>query len=430
MDESRELLSSLSFCVIDLETTGGNQENDQIIEVGMVNIDNLTINDSKNYLVNPEKEIPEFIQKLTSIKQKDVADKPTIENLIDDIIDFIGDRIIVAHNTSFDVPFLNSVLKRLGKDPLTNKVICTNVMTKHMIPEIMTSNLNYMSQLFDIDHEKAHRAMDDATAAAKLLLKYLEIFEKKGIKKVNQLYYPRNKFELDRVHFQKEDSIDTILNTIKVHQKEMLITIKGNRGIILGVVPIQSPKDELEFIKECLEETDWEIITISLMSPFIEGLFQFNNHFLKYPENVREKIKNYLENKFKTNKKANISLEDLDFLVGHHLVSGQICVYSFLNLNTNKKNIFKIPSHKKKMMHFLTHQIKTFEKNQKGKKRSLLHPELVSLIEGYLTLQQNESNYFLISRKEIKSEQTQVFKNIEKFVNGRKDRYFFPRNHF
>ena len=172
--ESIDLLRDLSFCVIDLETTGGNHDSDQIIEIGMVRIEGLEIADEKNFLIDPGMRIPDFIQKLTSIKQKDVKGCPKIEDVIDDIVDFIGDDVIVAHNISFDLPFLNSVLRRLGKEELDNRNLCTNVMTKHMIPEIMSSNLNYMSQLFEIDHSKAHRAYDDAMATARLLLKFLD----------------------------------------------------------------------------------------------------------------------------------------------------------------------------------------------------------------------------------------------------------------
>ena len=198
-----DLLSPLKFCVFDLETTGGNLKNDRIIEIGMVRIDNLKITEKKSFLVDPKRPIPEFIQRLTSIKQKDVDGEKVIEELIDEILDFIGDRILIAHNASFDVPFLNSVLKRLGRKELKNRSICTNLMTKYLIPTLMNSNLNYMSQIFEISHNNAHRALDDADATAKLFLKYLDIFKAKGIKKINHLYYPKNRFELDLTHFKK-----------------------------------------------------------------------------------------------------------------------------------------------------------------------------------------------------------------------------------
>ena len=68
----QELISNLKFCVFDLETTGGNHKSDKIIEIGMVRIENLEVVDSRDFLIQPEIRIPEFIQKLTSISPQDV----------------------------------------------------------------------------------------------------------------------------------------------------------------------------------------------------------------------------------------------------------------------------------------------------------------------------------------------------------------------
>lgn len=425
--DSRELLSELTFCVIDLETTGGNHDMDKIIEIGMVRVSNLEIVGEKNHLIDPEMNIPDFIQKLTSIKQRDVIGKPKIEEVLEDIIEFIGDDIIVAHNTSFDVPFLNSVLRRLGKEELQNKVICTNVMTKHMIPEITNSNLNYMSQLFNIGHANAHRAHDDAIATAKLLLKYLDIFIDKGIKKVNQLYYPRNKFELDRIHYEKSSSKETILDKIKNNPTSMLITFKGERGLILGALPINNPSEEMEIIEELMDSIDWEIITIRLIKPFIEGLFQFNNHYLKYPDEVREKILNYLNARYKKdNIPKELSVNSMDFVISHHLVREQVIVYSFLNLNTNTKSIFKFPAQKKKMLQYLNSQVSRFENNQKGRRKNLLHTDIIPLVESYLATHRGSNKYLFFSRKALKESKEGVFSIFESFSKENHDSYHFP----
>ncbi len=171
-------------------------------------------------------------------------------------------------------------------------------MTKHMIPEIMNSNLNYMCQLFGISHDKAHRASDDARATAKLLLIYLNIFIEKGLKKVNQLYYPKNKFELDRVHFDQKDDRNEILKKIKANNSSMIITLKGDRGLILGTLPIENPNEEIGFIEKFINCTDWTMLTIRLLRPMLEGLFQFSNHYLKYPEDIRMMLLEYLTSRY------------------------------------------------------------------------------------------------------------------------------------
>jgi DNA polymerase-3 subunit epsilon len=425
---SRKLLEDLSFCVIDLETTGGNHEHDKIIEIGMVRITNLEISDELNFLIYPEMQIPDFIQKLTSIKQKDVKGQAKIEEKMEEILHFIGDDIIVAHNTSFDVPFLNSVLKRLDKEELSNKVICTNVMTKHMIPEIMNSNLNYMSQLFDIKHSNAHRAHDDALATSRLLLKFLDIFIDKGIKKVNQLYYPKNKFELDRIHYSNKTSKKTIIEKITSNKCSMLIILKGDRGIIQGALPISNPNEEIEFITEFLNIVEWKMITIRLINPILEGIFQFNNHYLKYPDEVREKVLNYLVDRYKTNTEIEkeYKVDGLDFVITHHLIKDQFVVHSFLQLNTNTKAIFKFPAQKKKMLQFLKSQINRFEGHQKGKRKNLLNRDLVPLVESFLTKNRTSNDYLFLSRKTIKDRDGHFFKVLEEFSKEDKSTYNFP----
>lgn len=428
MTEADKIINALDFCVIDLETTGGNAQKDRIIEIGMVKIKNREITESKSFLVNPTIAIPEFIQKLTNIKQADVADAPVIDEIIDEVVKFIGNDVIVAHNTSFDVPFLNGVLKRLKMDKLKNKVICTNVMTKYLIPEILNSNLNYMSKLFEIEHSKAHRAEDDAIATAKLLIKYLDIFSSKGLKKINQLYYPRNRFELDRAHYTKDIGTEAFINNIKEFDFSITLTVKGNRGLILAVIPLESPKDEFGFAKEVLESLDWEIITVKMLHPYLDGLFQFNNHFSKYPEETCKKILGYLKEKIGSVENPT-PLGKMDFIVSHHLVSEQIISYSFLSLNTNTRSLFKIPAQKKKFYQFLVGQINRFEGAQKGRRKSTLHDEMVPVIEAYLEKTKSSGDYLYLDRKMIKANKESTLNLIERFSQDSQTKVHFPKVH-
>ncbi len=429
-NSSLDLINDLNFCVIDLETTGGNHLKDKIIEIGMVKIKKRELAESKSFLINPQINIPEFIQKLTNIKQKDVKNSPFIEDVIDEILEFIGDDIIVAHNTSFDVPFMNSVLKRLDKDPLSNKVICTNVMTKHLIPEILNSNLNYMSRLFNIEHSKAHRAYDDALATAKLLIIFLNIFIDKGIRKVNQLYYPRNKFELDRVHFETETtSNDQIEEFTKKQESSVLITVKGERGLILATMPLESPSTESKYFMDILSKLDWKIITIQLIRPMLDGIFQFNNHYLKYPEETREAIKDYLYEKYPEDSSNEINIASLDFLVTHHLVTDQVIVYSFLHLNTNTRPIFKIPAQKKKLFQYLSGQLARFESNQKGNRKHIIHKDLIPLVQNVLHHYRTHDHYLYLDRKLVKNDKEGTINHIEKFVMQSGQGSTFPMKH-
>lgn len=426
--DSENLIDDLKFCVIDLETTGGNHKSDEIIEIGLVNVDGRKIISEKGFLINPGREIPDFIQKLTKIKNSDVAKAPAFQDIVSEVLDFIGDRILIAHNAAFDVPFLNAALLKVGQDELKNKVLCTNIMTKHLIPDIMNSNLNYMSQLFEIDHHNAHRATADAKATAGLLIIYLNLFIHKGIKKINQLYYPRNKFELDRIHLSKEDDRELIVKGLSSLKNPLIIVLKGDKGLIDGILPLENPSEEIEFVKKFLNFHPWERVTIKLTSNILEGLFEFDTHLMKYNNDLKEATLIYLKSRYL--KSEEVSLTKLDFLIAPHLVKAQVSVYSFLNLNTNSHFIFKLPGHNKKMYQHLLTQIGRFEGNQKGIKKNSLHKEIIPLIEGVLARDKmnGKETYYFLERKDVKNFDAETLSlSIEKFLKKNVDQYNFPK---
>ncbi|MDA9793289.1 3'-5' exonuclease [Bacteriovoracaceae bacterium] len=437
--DSLNLLETLTFCVIDLETTGGNQSKDKIIEFGLVKIKKLEIVEEKNILVDPEIPIPEFIQKLTSIKDKDVMGCPKIEDIIDDVVEFMGDAILVAHNISFDIPFLNSVLRRLDKPELKNKVICTNVMTKYLIPEIMNSNLNYLCQLFDIEHDKAHRAEDDAKATAEILLKYIQIYIEKGIKKVNQLYYPKNKFELDRINYSKNDkengaTVEEIIQIIKNSPTPMTIAIKGEKGVMQAVVPLQKCSKEYPFVEQLLDKLNWEVVTLKLMGPILEGFLQLSLHFNKFEEDIKNEIASYLYNIHGANDETQVDrnfLNKLDFVITPHLIKDQLICYSFLNLSNSTKLVFKYPGHKKKFIQYANNQKKRFQTYQKEKKRLNVHKELIPLINNmlYAESKNKKSHYTFIKMEKLKNPEAHLFDMIDNFSKQKGNLYQYPKKH-
>lgn len=429
-ETSAELLNSLQFCVIDLETTGGNPDTEKIIEIGMVKIENRKITEERSFLINPEKDIPDFVQKLTGIKNSSVEHSPKIEEVIDEIIEFIGDSILVAHNTSFDIPFMNGVLKKLQRPTLENKVICTNIMTKYLIPDIMSSNLTYMSQIFNIRHSHAHRAIEDAKATASLLLTYMDIFESKNIRKVNQLYYPRNKFELDRAIIENADGLEKVYSTLEKIEIPVVLTIKGDNGVILTILPIKSPRKELPALKKYLEEFRWSQIHVRLCGPFIEGLFFMNSNFIKIPETYRKKTIEYLKAHHEIKPAPNF-MDEQDFVVTPHLISGQYIVYSFLNFSPYAQLVFKFPAHKKKFHQFLQTQVARFESQQKGKKKAFIQNDIRDIFLSLFSeaMKSDPALYLPLKIAEIKDERKTYLDRIERLSVEQADRYHFPTKH-
>ena len=207
------------------------------------------------------------------------------------------------------------------------------------------------------------------------------------------------------------------------------MTIKGERGLILAVIPLETPNQEQKIVKEVLNDLDWRLVTVRLLKPLIEGIFQFNNHFFKYPEETRTKLLNYLNDRYMIKDEEVKTIDKYDFVLAHHLVTDQIMVYSFLHLNTNTKNLFKVPAQKKKLFQFLLSQISRFESNQKGQKKHLIHRDLVPLVESFLHHYQGQKKYFILDRKSIKGDKDSVLRSIENFTSEDKNEFNFPTSH-
>jgi DNA polymerase-3 subunit alpha (Gram-positive type) len=414
---SEELIKNLTFCVFDLETTGPNHEQDRIIEIGMVKIKNMEIVEEKEFLINPKIKIPEFIQKLTSISNDDVKNAPVIEDVIDEILDFMGDSILVAHNISFDVPFFSAVLKKLNRKPINNKSLCTNLMTKYLIPSLINSNLNYMSSIFGIPHMKAHRALDDARAAAQLLLKYLEFFIEKNITKINHLYYPRNRFELDRKNFRPEDGNDKVISDLKKIKIPYLLAIKGKNGVMQFSLPCKGIGEDLDFIKGYLSKLDWAMVTIKLYGPFLEALIHFAHISSKLPPDTLEEILSFLEI-------GEVDKKAPDFFIANHLVPGQYVVFPTSSLNTRSQLVFTYPAQRKKLHQFL---LSRGNKIERKKIKPVTFPSKIdSLIKNYL---HSTPDIFLVDKDLPKKGAEEFFGKLNKFVKKNPNPGFFPGEH-
>jgi len=438
----QELLEQLSFCVFDLETTGGSHETDMIIEIGLAKIENLKIVGTKSFLLKPDIKIPEFIQKLTSIGPQDLKNAKRIEEVIDEILLFMGDSILVAHNTSFDIPFFNSVLVRLGRTPLTNRNLCTNLMTKYLIPGILNSNLNYMSRIFDIDHQQAHRALDDALATANLLLKYLHIFIDKNISKINHMYYPKNRYELDQVHLKNPCDLEKELQRIKGPN---LITVKGENGIILCALPGKGTAAEKQFLLSIvgsMGSMPWEIITIKLYGSVWEALVAFHPYFIKMVADYRNPLMQFLWSAHLPNS-SNADIPEVntdpgitqflgddfgDFVISNHLIPEQYIIFPLKSLYSKSALIFRYPSHRKKLIQYVN--AKSSRMNSDKLKRIFFPPVLRRFFAQYLIESRDTTKDIFVFKKHlILKKEKFFFENFEQFVKQQTPAYNYPRDY-
>ncbi|MGA7838728.1 MAG: 3'-5' exonuclease, partial [Ignavibacteriaceae bacterium] len=97
---SQTPIEEAEFCVVDTETTGLSPRNNNIIEIGLVKISKLKIVETYHSMINPGRAIPYYITGITGITDDDVYSAPFFEDIVDEIIEFMGENIITAHNLS------------------------------------------------------------------------------------------------------------------------------------------------------------------------------------------------------------------------------------------------------------------------------------------------------------------------------------------
>lgn len=171
-------LSDATFVIVDVETTGLRAGNDRIIEIGMVKLERGRITDIFNSFINPGRKIPPFITSFTGISDEDVEDAPYFEEVADELMNFLGDSVLVGHNLSFDYRFLQSEFSLAGKHSFKPLQLCTLRLAKKLLPELRSRSLKNVAYHFKLHQELAHRALDDAHLTAQVLLKFIEILQR------------------------------------------------------------------------------------------------------------------------------------------------------------------------------------------------------------------------------------------------------------
>lgn len=175
-------LDEVTFCVVDLETTGGSPRDCKITEVGAVKYRGGERLGSFQALVDPEVPIPPFIAHLTGISDHLVAGRPPIEEIMPAFLEFARGAVFVAHNAGFDFSFVNENLNRLDYAPIPGPPVCTAKLARRVVwPDVPNVKLQTLARYFRTRVTPIHRALDDAEACAEVLHGLLDIGGRLGI---------------------------------------------------------------------------------------------------------------------------------------------------------------------------------------------------------------------------------------------------------
>ena len=155
------------YAIIDIETTGGQFNEEGITEIAIYKFDGSEVVDQFISLVNPEKPIQPFVVNLTGINNAMLRSAPKFFEVAKRIIEITEGCILVAHNTSFDYRILRCEFNRLGYD-FVKPTLCTVELSKKLIPEQPSYSLGKLVRALGIPMSDRHRASGDALATVKL----------------------------------------------------------------------------------------------------------------------------------------------------------------------------------------------------------------------------------------------------------------------
>ncbi|HOG63066.1 MAG TPA: PolC-type DNA polymerase III [Sedimentibacter sp.] len=175
------------FVVFDIETTGLNPKNDNIIEIGAVKISNRKVIDSFSTFVHIDKKLPGKIIELTSITDDMLQGQPEIDEALPAFLDFAKECVLVAHNAKFDLGFIKENTKVLSIENYNPPVLDTLELSKALIKDVKNHRLNTLTKKLGINLINHHRAVDDANATGQLLIILLNKLSEREIYDVSKL---------------------------------------------------------------------------------------------------------------------------------------------------------------------------------------------------------------------------------------------------
>ena len=161
------------FTVLDFETNGLMGSACEVIEFAAVKVAGGRLTTQVSSLCAASAPLSPFITKLTGIKDRQLIGKPSFDDFVEPLVEYIGDDILVAHNAPFDVPILLQYCRRNGVG-YSPAVLCTLASARRLFPDFPNHKLSTLGELFGLYDGRAHRALADTLATARLLLVMFE----------------------------------------------------------------------------------------------------------------------------------------------------------------------------------------------------------------------------------------------------------------
>ncbi|WP_433957760.1 PolC-type DNA polymerase III [Cytobacillus horneckiae] len=271
-----------TYVVFDVETTGLSAVYDTIIELAAVKIYDGEIIDRFESFANPHHPLSATTINLTGITDDLVENAPEVGDVLKKFYDWAEDSVLVAHNASFDMGFLNVGYKKIGLGKATNPVIDTLELARFLYPQMKNHRLNTLAKKFDVELTQHHRAIYDAEATGYLLLKMLKDAGEAGIEYHDQFNdnmgqgnaYQRARPSHCIILAQTEAGLKNLFKLVSISHLEYFYRVpriprsvlqKHREGLLIG-----SACDKGEVFEGMMQKSPEEVEEIASFYDYIE----------------------------------------------------------------------------------------------------------------------------------------------------------------
>jgi DNA polymerase III epsilon subunit-like protein len=162
-------IDNLKFAIIDTETCGI-WNGSRIVEIAFTLIENLEIKESRAWLVNPGRKIPDDVIKIHGITNEKVKDEPGIFKVLSEMFPILEGFILVAHHSPYDEAIISTDAARYGFWVPGQPILDTRILAKNLLPGRESYSLSNLASFLEIHGENFHRAESDTKVTAELFI--------------------------------------------------------------------------------------------------------------------------------------------------------------------------------------------------------------------------------------------------------------------
>ena len=323
------------YAILDIETTGGKFNEEGMTEIAIYKFDGHTVVDQFISLINPEREIQEFVVKLTGINSKMLRNAPKFFEVAKRIIEITKDCIIVAHNSLFDYRILQIEFSRLGFN-FDRNTICTVELSKQLILDEPSYSLGKLVKSLGIPITDRHRANGDALATVQLFKLLLQKDTEKKILQKTIKYFDKR---------TEKEKIEKILNGLPTSQG--VFYIHNLKGLIIYMgrgINIKSEVNKL-FTKQTKRtlkiQEKTEAISFSKTGNYLFTKLKYYSELdslspkYNFKKNIKLSKENFNNDDFIIIEKGREIEENAIILIENNQVTG----YGYTNLAYQENNL-------------------------------------------------------------------------------------------